>query len=111
MRNCLLIFIFLLPVYSGAQVLLYTDSTGNLPTAGASGQSMDVVAVDVNGDGDLDIVLANEFQRNRLLFNDGSGHFAAAGILRTQRPAVLQMFRTTARISVLRILITTVIPT
>ena len=36
---------------------------------------MDVRAVDIDGDEDLDIILANEFQGNTILSNDGNGNF------------------------------------
>ncbi|HRK58220.1 MAG TPA: VCBS repeat-containing protein [Candidatus Kapabacteria bacterium] len=54
---------------------IFTNASTNLPNNGAKGQSMDVVAVDVDGDKDLDIVLANEFQANTILINDGKGNF------------------------------------
>jgi hypothetical protein len=54
---------------------IFTDASANVPNNGAKGQSMDVVAVDVDGDKDLDIVLANEFQANTILINDGKGNF------------------------------------
>ncbi|MFN7116054.1 MAG: FG-GAP repeat domain-containing protein [Saprospiraceae bacterium] len=54
---------------------LYNDASANLPNVGAKGQSMDVRAADLDQDGDLDIILANEFQPNTLLFNDGTGKF------------------------------------
>lgn len=57
---------------------LYTNASDNLPTNGASGQSMDVRAADLDHDGDLDIVLANEFQGNTILINDGNANFTNA---------------------------------
>ena len=36
---------------------------------------MDVESADIDNDGDLDIVVAGEFQRNLLFFNDGTGVF------------------------------------
>lgn len=57
---------------------LYTDASSNLPDNGAKGQSMDVRAVDIDHDGDPDIVLANEFQANTILLNDGHGVFTKA---------------------------------
>jgi len=36
---------------------------------------MDVESADVDGDGDLDLVIAGEFRRNLLFFNDGTGVF------------------------------------
>jgi hypothetical protein len=37
--------------------------------------ALDVVLVDVNGDGSLDIILAMENLPNRLYINDGNGNF------------------------------------
>lgn len=37
-----------------------------------------IALADLDGDGDLDMVLANEVPPNRLLLNDGRGHFADA---------------------------------
>jgi FG-GAP-like repeat len=54
---------------------LYTNASANLPNNGAKGASMDVRAADLDGDGDLDIVLANEFQSNTILLNNGNGVF------------------------------------
>ncbi len=53
----------------------YLDASINLPDNGAKGQSMDVKAADIDGDDDLDIILANEFQGNTILTNDGNGNF------------------------------------
>lgn len=54
---------------------VFSDASSNLPDNGTKGQSMDVRAADIDGDGDLDIILANEFQGNTILSNDGSGNF------------------------------------
>ncbi len=59
----------------GAAAQLYTDASANLPDNGAKGQSMDLKAGDVDSDGDLDIILANEFQPNTILLNNGTGQF------------------------------------
>jgi len=40
---------------------------------------MDVESADVDNDGDMDIIIAGEFRRNLLLFNDGTGVFAEDG--------------------------------
>lgn len=53
----------------------YTDASSQLPDNGAKGPSMDVQTVDIDQDGDLDIVLANEFEANTILFNDGHAVF------------------------------------
>ena len=43
-----------------------------------AGSSMDAGAVDVDGDGDLDLVVAKEMQPNVLLLNDGTGRLVNA---------------------------------
>ena len=40
--------------------------------------TQDIALVDIDGDGDLDMVVANESPPNRLLLNDGKGHFREA---------------------------------
>lgn len=67
----LLVFVFALPLHAQ----LYSDAGANLPNNGAKGSSMDVVAVDIDRDNDLDIILANEFQPNTILLNNGKGIF------------------------------------
>ena len=55
---------------------LFIDVTNtHLPTSGLRGFSMDAKPVDIDGDGDLDLVIANEYRPNILLLNDGKGHF------------------------------------
>lgn len=54
----------------------YDDSSGNLPDVGASLQTKNVMAADIDKDGDIDIILANEFQRNVVLLNNGLGVFS-----------------------------------
>ncbi|MDY1034080.1 FG-GAP-like repeat-containing protein [Stenotrophomonas sp. CFBP8980] len=49
-------------------------SATHLPQADA--QTEGVALADIDGDGDLDAVLASPAHPNRLLINDGSGHFA-----------------------------------
>jgi len=54
---------------------LFADVTAtNLPVL--EGPSMDAALVDVDGDGDLDVVIAVEYGINRLLINNGHGVFS-----------------------------------
>ncbi|MDE2980034.1 MAG: VCBS repeat-containing protein [Gemmatimonadota bacterium] len=56
---------------------LYSDVTGtHLPAGLLNGLSMDAGIGDLDADGDLDIVIANEFRPNILLLNDGAGRFS-----------------------------------
>jgi len=57
----------------GVPYEIATDA--NLPTGSLSGNSMDAQSADLDGDGDLDLVIAIEFGANRLLINDGGGAF------------------------------------
>ena len=61
-------------------------SATHLPTGVLDGLSMDAAVADIDGDGDLDIVVANEFRPNILLLNDGKGRFfdASARLPRTE---------------------------
>lgn len=55
---------------------LYGDVTAtHLPAGLLNGLSMDAGVADLDDDGDLDIVIANEFRPNILLLNDGAGRF------------------------------------
>jgi hypothetical protein len=63
---------------TGAQAQpLFEDVTATHlpPAASVGGNSMDVEAADLDGDGDLDLVVPQEFLPNKLLFNDGRGRF------------------------------------
>jgi hypothetical protein len=53
----------------------FTDSGQAL----GNGDSEDVALGDVDGDGDLDAVVANSGQHNRVWRNDGSGTFTDSG--------------------------------
>ncbi len=58
----------------------FRDATANLPARGdAQYATMDAQAVDLDGDGDLDIVTPQEWRANRILINDGHGRFAVSG--------------------------------
>jgi hypothetical protein len=74
---------------AGAQdMLLLNDRKGGFANATSARlpvlteSSQDIKAADLDGDGDLDVVVGNESGRNRLLLNDGAGKFAdaAAGL-------------------------------
>jgi hypothetical protein len=51
-------------------------SATHLPGGVLDGLSMDAAVADIDADGDLDIVVANEFRPNILLLNDGEGRFS-----------------------------------
>lgn len=59
--------------------LVFTDvSNTHLPPSPAQGlASMDAAAVDLDDDGDLDLIVPQEWRPNRILVNDGSGRFTA----------------------------------
>lgn len=62
--------------YSDTLQLIYTDvSTTNLPLSTLAGNSMDANTVDLDGDTDIDIVVACEYCPNIVLINDGNGVF------------------------------------
>ncbi len=65
----------LLPALAAADPI-YTDVTeSHLPADDLTGLSMDAALADFDADGDLDILIANEFRPNILLINDGTGRF------------------------------------
>lgn len=59
-----------------ASTLLFDDVTDTHVPVSKYLHALDVALVDVDGDGDLDAVLAVEMSANRLYINDGQGHFA-----------------------------------
>ncbi len=64
------------PPASGQALFRDASVTHLPPPLSVSQSSMDVEAVDLDGDGDLDLVVAGEFQTNVLLINDGAGRFS-----------------------------------
>jgi len=70
------------------EVSRYLNVTAtHLPANALGGLSMDAGVADMDGDGNLDIVIANEFRPNILLLNDGQGSFLLASdrLPRTER--------------------------
>ena len=58
---------------------LYRDVTrSHLPAGELEGLSMDAGIADLDGDGDPDVLIANEHRPNILLLNDGEGRFTIA---------------------------------
>lgn len=53
---------------------MYKDVTATHVPSAPSLHGLDAVMIDVDKDGDLDVVLAVEYGANRLYVNDGSGH-------------------------------------
>lgn len=70
------LFCCLALVPAGLYAQIFVDKTANLPLSYTAPATMDVEAADVDGDGDIDLVLAMEFTENILLFNDGTGKFS-----------------------------------
>ena len=63
------------PPWDQESPLFQDVSMTHLPQGVLDGLTMDAGVADMDGDGDLDIVLANEFRPNILLLNDGAGRF------------------------------------
>ena len=61
--------------YSHLQAQLFINKSDVLTDSITSYQSVSVYSVDVEPDGDLDLILANEFQVNTLLINNGRAFF------------------------------------
>jgi hypothetical protein len=54
----------------------FDDVTASHVTGAQSSLSMDAAIIDVDGDGDLDLIIASEHAPNVLLINDGTGRFS-----------------------------------
>jgi len=59
-----------------SQVVYIDVSTTNLPLSSLGGNSMDAHTADLDGDTDIDIVVACEYCPNIILINDGDGVFS-----------------------------------
>lgn len=55
------------------------ESATRIPQDINAGSTMDMTMADLDSDGDLDLVLAKEFQPNQFLRNDGSNRFSVVG--------------------------------
>lgn len=73
-----LVAAFALLAASSASASAWAPREGALPPGLLAGLSMDAKAGDVDGDGDVDLVVAMEWAPVQVLLNDGSGRFAAA---------------------------------
>lgn len=67
-----MVFVLLAPA-TGPFYIDVTDT--HLPGAARPEAGMDVESADIDNDGDLDIIIANEFEPNVILINDGTGKF------------------------------------
>ncbi len=65
--------LLLLSVGLPVNAQIYSEQT--LPGASGSQNTIVVKSVDIDNDGDQDLVLGNEFQQNSILFNLGTGDF------------------------------------
>jgi hypothetical protein len=68
------LFVFLL-LSSGLHAQYFQLQNSQMPANYTTGATMDVESADLDGDGDLDLILAGEALENYLFFNDGNGKF------------------------------------
>jgi len=80
MSLCLMMFLVLNQTF-GQLSFSEVSSTHLPPVAIQPANTMDASVVDLDGDGDLDVVLAIEFLKNVILINDGTGKFEDASHL------------------------------
>jgi hypothetical protein len=91
MLKILLVSIVILPIgfntfgqsSPDSSQIIYNDvSITNLPLSTLGGNSMDANTADLDGDNDIDIVVACEYCPNIILINDGNGIFANESSIR-----------------------------
>ena len=70
----------------GAAGVRFIDMSETGLPGGLDDTAMDAQAADLDGDGDLDLVVAIEFGRNVILVNDGSGFFSDESAARLPQP-------------------------
>ncbi|HEU4470660.1 MAG TPA: VCBS repeat-containing protein [Flavisolibacter sp.] len=76
-RILLLGAVSLFSSFAHFEKISFRDVTAtNLPVADLGSNTMDIELADVDGDSDMDIILAMEFRPNVLLINQGGGRFA-----------------------------------
>ncbi len=63
------------PYTEGESTAYFVNVTSSHLPQASDLHALDALFIDVDGDGDLDIVLAVEFDENRLYLNDGNGKF------------------------------------
>lgn len=76
MKNFILFFCLAFSFSMAFSQFSFIPDNSAIPLSATAINSMDVASVDIDNDGDVDIVIAGEYQRNLLLFNDGTGQFA-----------------------------------
>lgn len=64
------------PAAATAPFRLVSADAGALPNSVLTGRSMEAAMADLDGDGDLDVVIAREFEPALILRNDGTGRFS-----------------------------------
>ncbi|MCE2901575.1 MAG: FG-GAP repeat domain-containing protein [Gemmatimonas sp.] len=72
---------------AGPPFRLVRAEAGMLPGSVLAGRSMEAAMVDIDRDGDLDVVVAREFEAALILVNDGTGRFTDD---RTRLPQVVR---------------------
>ena len=58
----------------------FTDISAEAGISGHPGKGLGVVATDLDGDGDIDLYVANDGEPNHAWINDGAGHFVESAL-------------------------------